>query len=440
MIHQVVTHVSLESFRQRSADKKVVLLYPWTNYRNLFLSHFLQSAKDGLLYYRIPSDEITVYEWISGMVGELDAVLNGFGSHTKKVLEQQDSISLSDLGEALATDLADYSSEPTVLFVDELDRIRLDDDFRTFVRVLVSNLSANVQIAISSRLLTYQPWYDMVASGEAVVLGTEHRKDDVMFTVESEPKPQLEVYALGRGYALVNGQQITSWDGALPRNLFFFFIDRPLVTRDEIFEVFWPELSVKDATNVFHVTKRKISERITFHIDLPEDDDANFELTQYSSGFYMPSNKIVRHYDVFDFEQAVEQALVSIDERKEENLYLRAVDLYKSQFLQSVKMDWVEDRREELRKLYAQALIGIGRIYLRRDDAEKALGFFTRTLKETPQREDIHREVMKLYMRLGMVNEAMKQYKLLENILDTTVGMAPSRETREIHEMIKREV
>ena len=32
----------------------------------------------------------------------------------------------------------------------------------------------------------------------------------------------------------VNGTPITNWDGALPRNLFFFFMDHPLVTRDEM--------------------------------------------------------------------------------------------------------------------------------------------------------------------------------------------------------------
>ena len=106
----------------------------------------------------------------------------------------------------------------------------------------------------------------MVARGDAIVLGTDQRKDDMMFTVEATPKPQLEVYAFGRGHALVNGLPITNWDGALPRNLFFFFMDHPLVTRDEIFETFWPDLSVKEATNVFHVTKRKITERISMKI------------------------------------------------------------------------------------------------------------------------------------------------------------------------------
>ena len=41
------------------------------------------------------------------------------------------------------------------------------------------------------------------------------------------------------------------------------------------------------------------------------DDEENYELTTYSAGFYMPSDKVVRHYDVFDFEEAIEQAILS---------------------------------------------------------------------------------------------------------------------------------
>lgn len=433
MIHQIVTRVSFKSFKDRSEGKKVVLLYPWTNYRNLFLSHFLENTKDGLLYYRIPNDETSLNEWVHGLVSELKSVIDNFGTSTMSMI---DDATPNELGEALAIDLNSFAADKgdrCVLYIDELDRVPFDEQFQRFIHAVVNKLSDNVQLAFSSRLLTQQPWHDLIAEGKAVVLGTEHRKNDVMFTVEEEPKPQLEVYALGRGYALVNGQQISNWDGALPRNLFFFFIDRPLVTRDEIFQVFWPSLTVKDATNVFHVTKRKISERITMKVDAP----GNYELTQYSSGFYMPSDKVVRHYDVADFQEAVEQGLVATDERKEESLFSRAIDLYKGPFLQTVDMPWVEERRKHLQQYYAQSLIGMGRIFLRRGDSERSLGFFSRSLREAPEREDIHREVMRLYLKQGMIQDAREQYRRLEEILHETVGIQPSRETREVYEMIE---
>ncbi len=430
MIVQEITKVSLDSFREKSAGKKVVLLYPWTNYRNLFLTHFLSSAKEGLLYYRIPAEVTSLNGWLEDLTREFDSVLGGFGSRLKESLPSGNS---GDLAEALAADLTAYSSDPIVLFIDEVDRMPLDNGFRKFMNALVPALPENVQIAVSSRLLTHQPWYDMVARSDAAVLGTEYRKDDVMFTVEDTPKPQLEVYTLGRGYALVNGQPITNWDGALPRNLFFYFVDHPLVTRDEIFHTFWPDLSVKEATNVFHVTKRKISERISMKVG----DNRSYELTQYNGGFYTPSDKVVRHYDVGDFESSVERALMTGDEREEEALLTRAIDLYKAPFLQTIEMKWVVERRDQLRQQYAQALISMGRICKRREEDQRALGYFIRALKETPEREDIHREVMLTYLKLGMIEDARMQYERLEQILKETLDINPSRETRDLYKLIE---
>ncbi|PJF22603.1 MAG: hypothetical protein CUN56_05135 [Phototrophicales bacterium] len=425
MIHQVVTRVSLDSFRERSAGKKVVILYPWTSYKNLFLGHFLSDRKDGLLYFCISTGQNTLKAWLSTMVEEFDAMLGGFGDHLKQAL---DGGSAGDLGRALAHDLGAYSKDPLTLFIDELDRIPLDDDFNAFIDGLVTKMPSNAQIAFSSRLLTYQPWYSLIAAGEAVVLGTEYRKNDIMFTVEDQPKPQIEVYGFGRGHAVVNGEEIENWDGALPRNLFFYFIDNPLVTRDDIFATFWPNLSVKEATNVFHVTKRKISERISAKVG----DGENYELTLYSSGFYMPSDKVVRHYDVDDFQDAVERATISHDPNERKILYRRAIDLYKAPFLETIDMPWVEARRHHLKQLYAQALTGMARLMQQEGKQEEALGFFIRAVKETPEREDIHREIMRLYAEMGMVEDAKKQYKALEDYLKKALKIKPSQETRDL--------
>ncbi|HLV35416.1 MAG TPA: bacterial transcriptional activator domain-containing protein [Spirillospora sp.] len=430
MISQAITRLTIEDFQRRAEGKKVILLYPWTNYRTLFLTHLLKSVEQGLLYYRITAENPKLEDWLAEMVSELDSVLDGFGSNLKQAIS---SGKPAQMGEALAADLAAYAQGKwVVLYIDEFDRAPLNGKFRDFIEAAVQNLKDNTQLAFSSRRLTYEPWYKMVARGDACVLGTEYRKDDVMFTVEEPARPQLEVYSLGRGYALVNGQMITNWDGALPRNLFFYFMDHPLVTRDEIFATFWPNLSVKEATNVFHVTKRKISERISLKVG----DGKSYELTQYSGGFYMPSEKIVRHYDVADFQDAIERAMVATNDDQEKNLLTQAIELYKAPFLQTVDMPWVEERRDQLRLLYAQALISMARLHKRRNELDHALGYFIRALKETPEREDIHREVMMIYLKQEMFEDARRQYQALDTILRQTLGIGPSRETRELYEVI----
>ena len=425
MLARNVTNVSFESFRELSKNKKVILLYPWANFRNIFLSYFLDEVNEGLLYHRIPENMENLTTWVSGLLSEIQHVLPDFGKNLTSALE---SGSASTIGQALAQDLAQIDSERVVLFIDELDRVPQDTDLNNFISALVDNLSDNAQLAVNSRLLTYEPWINWVNSDQAVVLGTAHRRNNLMFTKEETPKPQLEVYAFGRGHVITNGREIKNWDGALPRNLFFYFIDNPLVTRNQIFDVFWPRLSIKDATNVYHVTKRKITERISMNV---EDED-NYELTVYSAGFYMPSNKVVRHYDVFDFEEAIEQALISEDPHEQEILFSHAIDIYKGPFLQTVTLPWVEERRAQLQEVYAEALIGMARLQVAQESWEEALGFYVRALKEVPQREDIHRDAMQMYINLGRPDDAKAQYKALEDHLKKTVGVPPSHESQEL--------
>ena len=109
-------------------------------------------------------------------------------------------------------------------------------------------------------------------------------------------------------------------------------MDHPLVTRDQIFDVFWPTLSVKEATNVFHVTKRKINERL------------GYDLTQYASGFYSHNERVQNYYDVAAFTTSIEDAMMA-DEREEARHWQQAVDLYRAPFLHKLDMDWAIERR-----------------------------------------------------------------------------------------------
>ena len=429
MLSHAVTGVSFESFRASTEGKKVVLLYPWTNHRNVFLSFFLNDLSEGLLYFRLPERAGSLVNWMRLLVDEIRRVEAGFGQSLDQILDNE---APSDIGEALAADLAGLERERVVLYLDELDRIPQDEDFRQFMNAAIANLPDKAQLAINSRLLTYDPWMSWVNRDEVVVLGTEHRSSNLLFSRATSLKPQLEVYAFGRGHAVSNGREINSWDGALPRNLFFYFVDNPLVTRDQIFEIFWPKLSVREATNVFHVTKRKITERISTYVD----DGKNYELTTYSTGFYLPSEKIVRHYDVADFEQAMEGALLSYDARERESLFLRAIEIYKAPFLHPVKLAWVEARRNQLKSMYAEALIGMARLKTECGAWDEALGYYLRALKETPQREDIHRGAMRMHINLGRNADARQQYTLLERMLKRKLGVKPSLETRALIEQL----
>ena len=86
--------------------------------------------------------------------------------------------------------------------------------------------------------------------------------------------------------------------------------------------------------------------------------------------------------------------------------------------------------------MYAEALIGMARLKTERGAWEEALGYYARALKEVPQREDIHRGAMQMYINLGRNADARQQYKLLERMLRRKLGVKPSAETQSLIEKL----
>ena len=138
MLINSVSHISFDSFQAQTRGKRVILLYPWSEQRNLFLSYFLNDVQDGLLYYRIPASASALNEWLAGLRAELRSVCGGFGAQMARTLEGG---AARDLGLALAADLKIFDAERTVLYLDELDRVPPRcREFRAFITALVNNL------------------------------------------------------------------------------------------------------------------------------------------------------------------------------------------------------------------------------------------------------------------------------------------------------------
>ena len=229
----------------------------------------------------------------------------------------------------------------------------------------------------------------------------------------------LEVRALGTGRVLLNGRSVDNWDGVLPRSLFFYLVDKGMTTRNDIFETFWPNLSIREATNVFHVTKRKISEVL------------GVDLTIYWSGFYRISPEIELSYDVVQFSELLQSSVIEPPDSAA-NMLRRAVWLYRDDFLMSLNADWVAERRQELSQSYSEALIGLAKAVEHQGNADEALGLYLRALKTSPQREDVALTIMQVYQESGHYNDAIAVYRRLQNELEQNLGVSPARHLREL--------
>ena len=414
-----VAETTYTQFEDKMRGKSLVIIYPRHRSRSALVSMFLQYYQQSVLYFVLTDHENTLKTWLEHMVDD-DMFPAGFGNQTREALQSR--ATPEDLAAAFGADLFTLRSDPYMLLLDNFDSMTFDDAADRFFRALPDKMPSHAQIVINARLLDLEPWNSLIHAGQAGIVGNDEALTGGIYG--EDPKlGQLEVFALSGGHVYIDGRPVTSWDGSLPRHLFYYFVDHPMVTRDEIFSVFWPKMSVKEATNVFHVTKRKISERL------------GHELTNYSSGFYVHSPNLSIHYDARTFETAVEEA-IELEQQTPSNWYL-AVQLYRSEYLPYIHTPWVVARRDELKHKYAQALIGLGRYHRGMDELDTALGYLLRALREKPDWEDVHQDVMMIYYQQGRRDDAIAQYQQLQNTLQTLFGIQPGKDTRHLYDVIR---
>ncbi|MCA9905620.1 MAG: bacterial transcriptional activator domain-containing protein [Anaerolineae bacterium] len=222
----------------------------------------------------------------------------------------------------------------------------------------------------------------------------------------------LEVWGFGSGRVLIDGRPITNWDGVLPRALFFYFVDRGMTTRSEIFDAFWPNMQVREATNVFHVTKRKISEVL------------GIDLTLFSSGFYHLAPNLELYYDVRLFNNLVQDSEVA--EADEAMTMLRkALGLYRGSFVSGLDSPWAKLRREQTAQAFGDALVAQARLLEAQDNNGEALVLYSRAANLQPPRDDAMERVFELAQALDRHNDALTIYHNFERYLREHLKIAP---------------
>ncbi|MDX1994175.1 MAG: bacterial transcriptional activator domain-containing protein [bacterium] len=368
----------------QALDDRTRLIVVHPNYReqHQLLSEFLQSPA---LYLRVRGTNLS-----------------------QEQLEQQ-------LDEVLATQHPEQSAPATTLILDECDRVNRDA-LNPFLNDLL-NRFAQSRIVLLGRDLPQALMEDTQLRHQMAFVPHDETTMLWDYARRSEPTHLLEVRAFGEGRVILHGQQIDNWDGVLPRALFFYLVDRGMTTRNEIFETFWPTLPVREATNVFHVTKRKISEVL------------GIDLTTYWSGFYRISPDIHLSYDVILFTDMVNNsAIMSLEEA--DRLLTRALALYRGHFLSPTDSEWAKKRRSELSQNYSEALAALAKVKEELAEDRQALGLYLRSAALSPNREDLTSSVMRLYRRLNMPEAALSAYDRFVEAAqsDPTLEPAPQLE------------
>ena len=289
-------NAAYEALLQQAKNIPVLLLHPNSRYRSILVAMLINDENVNSFYYALGSNDISLKTFIEILTHEMLNQHPTFGRHinllSPSIFENlRENIDI--VVNTFAQELSELSDDDFIFILDEYDRSDNADDIHGFIEKLADVLPENCHLVLNSRTLPRLPWVAMIAKNRAALLLDDHLVEEDFYDNKRDSAYDLEVFALGPGVVDYQGERIKSWEGHLPRLLFFFALDKPVVTRAEICSAFWPNLKLDQAVNVFHVTKRRLHKALNLDVLVHQDS-----LYQINPDFNV-------YYDVLDFVRGI---------------------------------------------------------------------------------------------------------------------------------------
>ena len=194
--------------------------------------------------------------------------------------------------------------------------------------------------------------------------------------------------------------------------------------REQVMDRLWPGSSRRAAANSLHQVLRAARQAI-------EPGAARYLSFQGEQLALCPEDPL--WVDVEAFEKAVSMAR----RLAEPGAYEAALDLYPGDLLPEDRYEeWTEARREELRRVHLDMLLGLARAHEERDDYEPAIDALRRAVILEPTGEEANVGLMRLYALTGRRGAALGQYGRFLETLRRNLAAEPDAKSRRLYKEI----
>lgn len=244
----------------------------------------------------------------------------------------------------------------------------------------------------------------------------------------------VSVHLLGPFQVLKTGQAMSLRPGGKAEQLLTCLALRPRVgmSRASIVERIWPDSPVGLAGGCLNSLVRSLKENLA-------DALAGQSPIIYSQGHYALNLDSGVEVDLLEFESAVSAGhrfFSTGSTAAAIRSYERAVDLYRGDLVATSDISELLER-ERFRASCLTTLARLADAHFQLEDYEHASAVVVRLLGVDPCREDAHRMLMRLYVRLGARAQALRQYDLCRLVLREEFDAAPEPATDQLFELIR---
>lgn len=210
------------------------------------------------------------------------------------------------------------------------------------------------------------------------------------------------------------------------RDLFsYLLVAREVVhSREQLAGIFWGDRDGEKARHCLNTTLWRLNRTLAL-----TGASNHLRIGAYNIGFNAASDCWI---DVVEFEARCTwaEATGGVSPEQQALLYSQAVTFYDGDLLTDCYEDWCVIERERLRCLYSRALKWLITYHISRKDYAPAIEYARRALVCDPLYEEVHRQLMQIYLALGQPTDALRQYRACEEIVRRELAQEPMPETQ----------
>jgi DNA-binding SARP family transcriptional activator len=198
--------------------------------------------------------------------------------------------------------------------------------------------------------------------------------------------------------------------------------------REQVLEILWPNASPHSALNSFgkalHAARRALEP------GLPSREDSSY-IRLSNEIVALETERVVVDSD--RFEEIANRAF----QLKTVSAYDAAVAAYTGDLLPEDRYrDWATERRHLLSDAYTRLLLASAEELEKCDAYDEAARRLVAALQHNPTREEVHRSLMRLYARMGVRSQALRQFQMCRDVLLRELDTSPEPETEALYHHI----
>ena len=248
--------------------------------------------------------------------------------------------------------------------------------------------------------------------------------------------PRIQVCLLGAFRILKDGLPVSVRAGGKVERLVgsLALREREGVGRDELLGLVWPdresELAGQSLNTLIYSLHRSLSDVLSGNPPV-----------LHQAGRYRLNTEHGVAIDVAQFDIAVDagdRLTRSGDRSGAIQAYLDAIDLYGGDLAVGSSIQHLLER-ERLRARFLSVFARLADVHFADGDYDRTLSRALELLAYDPCREDAHRMAMRCYVRLGQRAQALRQYRICQQVLAIEFDVAPEEATVELYRLIRED-